>query len=113
MKFVYMGCEGAPETSTHYGVEFTIGVPSEVTDQAAIAKLSRHPHFVAVGAVPVPAYTAPVAAIEVEEAPEEAPDDDRAATLELARSLGIRIGRKSVDTLKREIAEAQGDADHD
>ena len=113
MKFVYMGCEGAPETSTHYGVDFTIGVPAEVTDPAAIAKLTRHPHFSLLGATVSPATVPPVAAIEAEEAPEVQSDDDRAATLDLARSLGIRIGRKSVDTLKREIAEAQGDADHD
>lgn len=48
MKFIYLGCEGAPEVSTHYGVEFTIGQPAEVTDSMAIAKLSSHPHFKAV-----------------------------------------------------------------
>lgn len=45
MKLIYMGCEGAPHTSTHYGIPFTIGVPAEVTNPAVIAKLQGHPHF--------------------------------------------------------------------
>jgi hypothetical protein len=45
VKIVYLGCEGAPLVSTHYGVEFTIGEAAEVTDPEALAKLTNHPHF--------------------------------------------------------------------
>jgi len=54
MKFTYHGCEGAPEVSIHYGVEFTIGVPADVEDEFAISKLSGHPHFTAEGEVSGP-----------------------------------------------------------
>lgn len=101
MKFVYLGCDGAPEVSVHYGVEFTIGRPAEVTDQSAIAKLSGHQHF----AVAVDSEDS--AEHEVDEH-----DDEREAVVAAARSAGIRIGRKSVETLKRELAEA-GNADND
>lgn len=101
MKFIYLGCEGAPDVSIHYGVEFAIGVPSDVVDEAAIAKLTNHPHFALTGESSRSADA------------DLAADDERAVTLDLARSLGIRIGRKSADTLKREIAEAQGACDAD
>lgn len=101
MKITYLGCEGAPQTSTHYGVAFTIGVPVEVADELAIAKLSRHPHFRVGGEQPAPVAAA---AVEVE----TSVDDEREAVVAQARELGIRIGRKGIDTLKAEIAEALG-----
>lgn len=65
MKFTYLGCEGAPEVSTHYGIEFTIGVPVEVADAEAVAKLSKHQHFSA-----------------AEESVEQPQDDARAALVD-------------------------------
>lgn len=92
MKFIYLGCEGAPDVSIHYGVEFEIGQPAEVSDAHAISKLTRHPHFALQGE-----------SIEA--------DEERASVVAQAQARGIRIGRKSVDTLKREIAETQGAGD--
>jgi hypothetical protein len=90
VKFIYLGCEGAPDVSTHYGVEFTIGQPAAVLDIIAVGKLLGHPHFKAVEDEPV--------------------DDERAV---LAEQYAAKFGRKphhKLSTIK--IAEALN-AEHD
>jgi hypothetical protein len=83
MKFIYQGCEGAPEVSTHFGVEFTIGQPAEVTDPAVIAKLSGHPHFVKAGE-----RAAPVAVKAPEPAAADEPKADPAPAPVAAKKAG-------------------------
>ena len=87
MKFIYIGCEGAPEVSIHFGVEFTIGYPAEVTDQTVIAKLQRHPHFCEDNCVE------PESAIEQK--------DEKGELIAVLAARGIKADRRSsVDRLR-------------
>lgn len=90
MQFVFIGdAHGdGPEVSTHFGVEFVKGTPSEVTDKAAIAKLSANSHFKAVEAKEV--------------------DDEREA---LVAAYVEKFGRKPHHKLSAEKIQEALDAD--
>lgn len=96
MKFTYHGCEGAPEVSIHYGVEFTIGVPAEVEDEFAISKLSGHPHFTQ---------------ISEKSAPVPASDEDELVALRLKYC--AKFGKKPHHKMKAETIREKLNADDD
>ena len=94
MKIIYHGCEGAPQVSTHYDVEFVIGVPTEVEDEFAIAKLSNHPHFEALNAT-----------VQGEVVVEEKED--------LVALYEKKFGKKPHHKMKPETIQEKLDADND
>lgn len=107
MKIVYLGCEGAPTVSVHYGVEFTIGVPSEVTDESAIAKLVRHPHFAVAGET----VAAPVADEPQAGQPMDIDAMDKLQLEALGRQYGIEVDRrKSLAFIRQQVREAMESA---
>lgn len=95
MKFIYNGCEGAPEKSTHYGIEFTIGVPADVTDSDAIKKLSGNKYFSQCDEI-IPAHLSE---------DDDADRDEKGELIAARAARGVRADRRSSVERLRSLLE--------
>lgn len=116
MKFIYLGCEGAPSVSRHFGVEFTIGAPVEIADKAVIAKLKGHQHFKAVedggssasAAIDSPAADSGQQAAAVEQASDPLDSMGKGQLEAIGRELGIEVDkRKSLAFIRDQVRAAR------
>lgn len=96
MQFIFIGDKDGhgPEVSTHFGVEFVKGSPSEVSDKSAIAKLSANSHFKVVA----------------QKEPPKEPDADREA---LVAAYVEKFGKKPHHKLSDEKIQEALNADND